>query len=187
MRGLRRQASAATTDGSTGLNVQPGSQWPGQQSHFAGDDAKAWAPTTAGLGLIVRRQGLHSAKVEVQLPTGRIVENQIVAALGLIFQKEMRLRRWCPRRPSGIDERPRQLTPTIYPGKILGSSNIVRVNLLLYKERAPGHSPGALSRAAGAAYRLTWRLAPPPGPLPGPLPRTSPVETSLTQSEPLPL
>jgi len=38
-----------------------------------------------------------------------------------------------------------------------------------------------------AAYRLTWRLTPAPGPLPGPLPRMSPVETSLTQSEPLPL
>ena len=38
-----------------------------------------------------------------------------------------------------------------------------------------------------AAYRLAWTLAPPLGPLSGPLPRTSPVETSLTQSEPLPL
>jgi hypothetical protein len=36
-------------------------------------------------------------------------------------------------------------------------------------------------------YRLAWRVAPPLGPLPGPLPRMSPVETSLTQSEPSPL
>jgi hypothetical protein len=42
-------------------------------------------------------------------------------------------------------------------------------------------------RTSIAAYRLTSRLIPAPGPRPGPLPRTSPVETSLTQSEPLPL
>jgi hypothetical protein len=39
----------------------------------------------------------------------------------------------------------------------------------------------------GPVYRLTWRLAPPLGPRPGPLPRMSPLETGLTQSEPLPL
>jgi hypothetical protein len=44
-----------------------------------------------------------------------------------------------------------------------------------------------INRQACAVYRLTCRLAPPLGPLPGPLPRTSPVETSLAQSEPLPL
>ena len=54
-------------------------------------------------------------------------------------------------------------------------------------KRAPGHSRGLLLVQQVAAYRLTWRLAPPLGPLSGPLPRTSPVETSLTQSEPLPL
>jgi len=55
-----------------------------------------------------------------------------------------------------------------------------------------GDKATALKEHAGrtwliAAYRLAWRLAPPLGPLSGPLPRTSPVETSLTQSEPLPL
>ena len=54
-------------------------------------------------------------------------------------------------------------------------------------KRAPGHSRGLLLVNRVAAYRLAWRLAPPLGPLSGPLPRTSPVETSLTQSEPLPL
>ena len=53
------------------------------------------------------------------------------------------------------------------------------------------HSLGQLAyRAAAvtaAAFLLTLRLAPPLGPLSGPLPRTSPLETSLTQSEPLPL
>jgi hypothetical protein len=39
----------------------------------------------------------------------------------------------------------------------------------------------------GPVYRLTWRLAPPLGPRPGPLPGMSPLETSLTHSEPLPL
>ena len=54
-------------------------------------------------------------------------------------------------------------------------------------KRAPGHSRGLLLMQQGPVYRLTWRLAPPLGPLAGPLPRMSPVETSLTQSEPLPL
>ena len=55
------------------------------------------------------------------------------------------------------------------------------------KQKAPGLRRGLLLISQGSAYRLTWRLAPPLGPLSGPLPRTSPVETSLTQSEPLPL
>jgi len=53
-------------------------------------------------------------------------------------------------------------------------------------KRAPWPSRGLLLLRV-AAYRLAWRLAPPLGPLPGPLPRTSPLDTSLTQSEPLPL
>ena len=51
----------------------------------------------------------------------------------------------------------------------------------------PGTAGGSCSCSRVAAYRLAWRLAPPLGPLSGPLPRTSPVETSLTHSEPLPL
>jgi len=55
------------------------------------------------------------------------------------------------------------------------------------KQKAPGLRRGLMLKQQGSGYRLAWRLAPPLGPLPGPLPRTSPVETSLTQSEPLPL
>jgi hypothetical protein len=56
------------------------------------------------------------------------------------------------------------------------------------QKKAPGRKPGAFARAAGlVVYRLAWRLAPPLGPLAGPLPGMSPLETSLTQSEPLPL
>lgn len=55
------------------------------------------------------------------------------------------------------------------------------------QQKAPGLCRGLSLMSQGSAYRLTWRLAPPPGPLAGPLPRMSPVETSLTQSEPLPL
>ena len=55
------------------------------------------------------------------------------------------------------------------------------------KQKAPGLRRGLMLKQQGSAYRLAWRLAPPLGPLLGPLPRTSPVETSLTQSEPLPL
>ena len=54
-------------------------------------------------------------------------------------------------------------------------------------QEPPGTAGGSCSCNRAAAYRLAWRLAPPLGPLAGPLPRTSPVETSLTQSEPLPL
>src|SRR6185295_14676418 len=61
----------------------------------------------------------------------------------------------------------------------------------LSRQRRPGEPPGTAGGSCSCsrvdAYRLTWRLAPPLGPLAGPLPRTSPVETSLTQSEPLPL
>ena len=63
-----------------------------------------------------------------------------------------------------------------------------RTWLILYEvKEPPGTAGGSCSCSRVAAYRLAWRLAPPPGPLPGPLPRMSPVETSLTQSEPLPL
>jgi hypothetical protein len=55
-------------------------------------------------------------------------------------------------------------------------------------EKAPGLKPGdSCSWRRVATYRLAWRLAPPLGPALGPLPRMSPLETSLTQSEPLPL
>jgi hypothetical protein len=54
------------------------------------------------------------------------------------------------------------------------------------KQKAPGLRRGLLLIEQGSAYRLTWRLAPPLGPLSG-VPRTSPLETSLTQSEPSPL
>ena len=56
-----------------------------------------------------------------------------------------------------------------------------------HPEKPPACAGGSCSCSRVAAYRLAWRLAPPPGPLAGPLPRMSPVETSLTQSEPLPL
>src|SRR5215831_308051 len=55
------------------------------------------------------------------------------------------------------------------------------------KKEPPGTPGGSCSCTRVAAYRLAWRLTPPPGPLPGPVPRTSPVETSFTHSEPLPL
>ena len=55
------------------------------------------------------------------------------------------------------------------------------------KQKAPGLGRGLMLKQQGSAYRLAWRLAPPLGPLLGPLPRTSPLETSLTQSSPLPL
>jgi hypothetical protein len=58
---------------------------------------------------------------------------------------------------------------------------------LRYETKSPRPAPGALLIRQDPAYRLTWRLAPPLGPLSGPLPRTSPLETSLTQSEPSPL
>src|SRR5262245_8221006 len=56
-----------------------------------------------------------------------------------------------------------------------------------HPEKPPACAGGSCLCSWVAAYRLTWRLTPPPGPLAGPLPRMSPVETSLTQSEPLPL
>ena len=54
-------------------------------------------------------------------------------------------------------------------------------------KKPPACAGGSCQCSRVAAYRLAWRLAPPPGPLSGPLPRMSPLETSLTQSEPLPL
>jgi hypothetical protein len=54
-------------------------------------------------------------------------------------------------------------------------------------KKPPACAGGSCSCSRVAAYRLAWRLAPPLGPLLGPLPRMSPLETSLTQSEPLPL
>jgi len=54
-------------------------------------------------------------------------------------------------------------------------------------KESPGTAGDSCSCNRVAAYRLAWRLTPPPGPLAGPLPRMSPVETSLTHSEPLPL
>jgi hypothetical protein len=62
-----------------------------------------------------------------------------------------------------------------------------RTWLMLYEVKEPPGTAGGSCSCSRAAYRLAWRLAPPLGPLSGPLPRTSPVETSLTQSEPLPL
>src|SRR5678816_2549833 len=53
--------------------------------------------------------------------------------------------------------------------------------------KPPAYPGGFCSCRRFATYRLAWRLAPPLGPLLGPLPRTSPLETSLTQREPLPL
>ena len=54
------------------------------------------------------------------------------------------------------------------------------------EKKPPACAGGFCSNSRGVAYRLTWRLAPPLAPLAW-LPRTSPLETSLTQSEPLPL
>ena len=54
-------------------------------------------------------------------------------------------------------------------------------------KKPPACAGGSCSCSRVAVYRLAWRLAPPLGPLLGPLPRTSPLETSLTQSSPLPL
>ena len=53
-------------------------------------------------------------------------------------------------------------------------------------EKPPACAGGFCSCSRVAAYRLAWRLAPPLAPVAW-LPRTSPLETSLTQSEPLPL
>src|SRR5687767_13472549 len=55
-----------------------------------------------------------------------------------------------------------------------------------YTEEPPACAGGSCSCSRVAAYRLAWRLAPPLAPAAW-LPRTSPLETSLTQSEPLPL
>ena len=49
--------------------------------------------------------------------------------------------------------------------------------------KSPRLRRGLLLKQQGSAYRLTWRLVPPPG-APVPL---SPLETTLTQSESLPL
>ena len=54
------------------------------------------------------------------------------------------------------------------------------------EKKPPAVSRGLLLVQQGAAYRLTWRLAPPLAALAW-LPRMSPLETSLTQSEPLSL
>jgi hypothetical protein len=53
-------------------------------------------------------------------------------------------------------------------------------------KKAPGLRRGLMLVQQGSAYRLAWRLAPPLAPAAW-LPRTSPEETSLTQSELLPL
>ena len=51
------------------------------------------------------------------------------------------------------------------------------------KQKAPDLRRGLMLKQQGSAYRLTWRLVlPPVAPVPG-----SPLETTLTQSEPLPL
>ena len=55
-----------------------------------------------------------------------------------------------------------------------------------HPEKPPACAGGFCSCSRVAAYRLAWRLAPPLAPAAW-LPRTSPLETSLTQSEPLPL
>ena len=66
------------------------------------------------------------------------------------------------------------------------SGNRLR-SIAVRNKKPPACAGGSCSCSRVAAYRLAWRLAPPLGPLLGPLPRTSPLETSLTQSEPLPL
>jgi|GEM_PF-4027494 len=55
-----------------------------------------------------------------------------------------------------------------------------------HTEKPPAWAGGFFSCSRVAAYLLTWRLAPPLAGLAW-VPRTSPLETSLTQSEPLPL
>jgi hypothetical protein len=55
-----------------------------------------------------------------------------------------------------------------------------------HTEKPPACAGGFCSFSRVVAYRLAWRLAPPLAPAAW-LPRTSPLETSLTQSEPLPL
>ena len=55
-----------------------------------------------------------------------------------------------------------------------------------HTKKPPACAGGSCSCSRVAAYRLAWRLAPPLAPAAW-LPRTSPMETSLTQSEPLPL
>ena len=64
-----------------------------------------------------------------------------------------------------------------------GQFQIGRTPLIVRNKKAPGLRRGLLLIQQGSAYRLTWRLVPPPGaPVPG-----SPLETTLTQSESLPL
>jgi hypothetical protein len=63
-----------------------------------------------------------------------------------------------------------------------------RVIVTLYKKKEPpGTARGLLVVQQGCYCRLTCSVSPGPLPLPGPLPRMSPVETTLTHSEPLPL
>ena len=66
------------------------------------------------------------------------------------------------------------------------SGNRLR-SIVAHNKKLPACAGGSCSCSRVAAYRLAWRLAPLLGPLAGPLPRMSPLETSLTQSEPLPL
>ena len=56
---------------------------------------------------------------------------------------------------------------------------------LRYETKSPGLRRGLLLIRRDSAHRLTWTLLPP---APGPLMRApSPLETTLTQSESLPL
>ena len=83
-----------------------------------------------------------------------------------------------------FDEREELDVRTVSSGRGRGSGDAL---IAVRSKRVPGTAGGSCSSSRVAAYRLAWRLAPPLGPRPGPLPRMSPVETSLTQSEPLPL
>jgi hypothetical protein len=100
---------------------------------------------------------------------------------------------WGGRRFSGLDgenKRGCRILDLILGGPFPGRRRRFREPIAQHcstKQKAPGPRRGLILKQQGSAYRLAWRLAPPLGPLSGPLPRTSPVETSLTQSEPLPL
>jgi hypothetical protein len=65
------------------------------------------------------------------------------------------------------------------------SGNRLR-SIAVRNKKPPACAGGSCSCSRVAVYRLAMRLAPPLAPAAW-LPRTSPEETSLTQSEPLPL
>ena len=87
----------------------------------------------------------------------------------------------------GFDHRRCAYAPRAHQGYRVEMNTRRTWLIAVRSKRAPGTAGGSCSCSRVDAYRLAWRLAPPLGPRPGPLPRMSPVETSLTQSEPLPL